>query len=237
MRSKKMKKALIFLLLIVMFLNAFAKKDSTKMKYVHSYISINVEYGRNIAPQPGWQFGGGLGGNISGYVALKESYFGIALMAGYSRSLFVGSSYHSTMGNIQNYYNGESSGSYNEIYALAGLGLKIPEHTTRYAIEVRVMIGAATCTEPATKFFTSSISPLRSDSGTYQGSPYSAFSHTVLDGGIGFGYKISKHWGIMGYFDFMAAHYYQAPELEINTIKFSTGLVYTFGKMIGDFVY
>ena len=231
------KKSCFLILFLAMFSNAFATQDTDKVRYVHSYISLNAGYCKNIYPQLEWIIKGVAEASISGYFALKETYFGISLVGGCSEYSFVGRDYEVLSGKITEFSQGESSGLIKEAYLLGGLGFKIPEHTTRYAIEVRVMIGGSYGAVPATTTLMSTQTPNSSYSNIIQTVSSQAIYYGSLDAGIGYGYKISQRWGLMANCDWMFIPFYKPTGIRITNLDLSAGLVYTFGKMIGNFVY
>ncbi len=196
-----------------------------------SFISVNAGYGANLIPNPNstvQPFFGTSGPtiNVSALIALKESYWGIPIMAGYCAPGLAVSKYAAvnsdTLFNAS--YKGGSAGHYNIYYLFSGLNLKAPGYTTRNAIELRVMVGPLIASMPAITYNNQIpvviTNPNTCKTITTRVSP-STVTSIGLSPGIGAGYKIAKHLAIMGYCDAIFAVF----PFDISTANTSNGTV------------
>jgi hypothetical protein len=186
---------------------AFSQADSSRPHYMYSLISVGVGYGENLSKNPTTDvrpFWGTNGPTASASVlfAIKESYWGIAAVLGYSAPGFNLSAY-APLGfdtNKTKTFGGGNTAHYNIYYLLGGLNIKLPQRTTRTAFEVRVMIGPMICTLPALNY---SINiPNGNGYQAYKVSTTSSTSTGIaMSPGIGIGQKLNTHLALMLYAD------------------------------------
>jgi len=258
----KIKRSLVIALLTASLQFATAQTDT--IHYMFSFVGINAGYGMNtISPSSLTQTIPFFGSNgpvftATGLIALKESYFAVPIVLGYSAPKFDVAAYGSTNRDTSQAYNGYryssgTAGSYSLIYAMTGLGLKIPGRTSRGAVELRVLVGPVIASEPVISY-------------TYT-DPYNpaAPAHTInisaattvafgFSPGISVGYKLTQHIAIMANADLLFAQLkfgtYENLHDSLNSepqkttiissmayLHLTGGLIYTLGKMTPNIVY
>ncbi len=230
---------------------------------MYPFVAASVGYGQNLSNKPVnnvrpfWGTNGPTV-NISALIALKESYWGIACMLGYSAPGFDLSAYAplNSDTNKTNTFGGGSAGHYNIYYLMGGLNLKLPQRTTRGALEVRFMVGPLICTLPAITYTTHiPQGPAYTSYKVYTTNVTSATSSTfAMSPGIGLGHKMSRHLAVMAYCDLIFASFkfntvtstnsYVSSETHSNIsesvmsyVNFSATLSYSFGYIRPNIMY
>lgn len=253
---------LLFLLLLVASLPAYSQTDSAKVKYIYDFVTVNAGYGTNIVSPSGktarpWWAKSGPVITLSGIWAPKQSYMYIPVTIGYSAPAFSLSEFatNNTDTNKLSSYAGGSAGNYHIYYLLAGIGIKIPGHTTRYAIELRFTTGPLVSTFPHVSY-TSNIpaAPLYTTTRTVTTyiNPATAIG-IAISAGISAGYKLNKHWGLMANADLLSAGLRFTPSQttsdninqpqsiiirsSYNYAMYTAGIVYTLGTIIPNIEY
>ncbi|HWY98044.1 MAG TPA: hypothetical protein VNY36_03060, partial [Bacteroidia bacterium] len=177
--------------------------------------------------------------NVSALLAIKESYWGISLMAGYSAPEFDLSAFAplSSDTNKYNTFLGGSAAHYNIYYAFGGLCLKLPQRTTRGALELRIMIGPLICNSPDITYNTNIPQPPNYTTSRVNTTHISSFTAIgfAMCPGIGIGHKISKHIAIMGYCDLIFTSFKFTTTIT-NTSPGSTETTYTPSQSVMDYV-
>ncbi len=253
----------LLLITLTTAIDAYSQADTGKPHYMYSFIAVNVGYGTNLTStsdnniQP--FFGTtGITINISGLLAFKEAYWGIPVMIGYSNPGFNVGAYaaaNSDTNKLTTYTSG-SAGRYSIYYLLSGLNLKLPQRTTREAVELRIMVGPLLASVPAISY--SGKIAQAPNFNTYQTYTSSVSSATTvafaISPGIGLGYKFSKHLALMAYSDLIFA----ALPLNLTTtntingtnetksfvahssmayVNFTASLAYSFGNIKANIAY
>jgi hypothetical protein len=233
-----------------------AQKDT--VHYMHSFVSVNAGYGINLRPASNTKYAYPFWGentpefSLSGLLALKSTYFGIPFVAGYLSPKFNISQYLGFYGDSSNYpYQASGVNIYHVYYFMTGLNIKLPQRTTPFAIELRIMFGPVFLNQSDINYSYSTYPPANTISETI----YRANTAALGFGpGIGLGYILSNHWALMANADMLIAEFeYHTTMSAIDNNSVSnqviymrsvlfygnlTGsLVYTFGKMTPNIAY
>ncbi|HSY76998.1 MAG TPA: hypothetical protein VK890_09090, partial [Bacteroidia bacterium] len=218
--------------------------DTGKPHYMYSFIAVNAGWGKNLnqytalVDRPFWGTDGPTV-NVSALIAIKESYWGISLMAGYSAPGFALSAF-APLNSDTNKYNsflGGSAAHYNIYYALGGLCLKLPQRTTRGALELRIMLGPLICNSPNITYTTNIPQPPNFTTSMVNTTHISSFTAVAfaMCPGIGIGHKMSKHIAVMGYCDLIFTEFKYATT-ETNTSPGSNQTTNLHAESVIDYV-
>lgn len=253
-----------YIIILLVFCKGFVYAQADTSHYIYSMFGLNGGYGINLVSpantkyaNPFWTKGGP---NISasGLIALRQSYFSVPVVIGYCAPVFdlqdfIGIDLDTTQ---PSRYQAVSSGNYHIYYAMTGLNVKVPHRTTREAIELRFMVGPLIATQGTISY--NYINPLTTPpSPTIISKTFinqSTCTTLAFSPGISLGYKLSKHFAVMGNADLFYAllRFYTTRD---NTddfgnttsqslymresmlyLQLSAGLTYSIGHIIGNIV-